>query len=777
VKKLLLIICPVLILLSAIQAQNIGQIEKSDIIENIDGKDYYLHFVKEGETLFAIAKAYDITVNDIFSANPESQKGIKPGQILKIRVQKKVIETSSIEEEQNFIYHIVKSKETLFSISKKYNVSIDEIQSINRDLGDYLKVGQTLKIPQNTQFQDEIAEVPEGSQVIHTVEQGETLYAIAREYGITIGEIKMVNPGLNNTLSIGQQIIIPNQNKEEVSTEEKKPENKETQLEEFIVTDEESIFVVARKNAISVDTLRDYNPGLNEAVYMGQVIKIPKNIAYKDYIIHKVPNRDKLVRIAQDYGVDYGLILAMNPEVSKRVKSGDRVKIPVEMQKPPDTDDQQEFESREMEHPKFECEKIDINPDHVFNVALMLPLYLEEVDSLYNQETADVSQISSLPAFRFIQFYEGFKVAIDSVRKKGMNLNLFVYDLDNTPEKVDKVLAASELSSMDLIVGPVFSKDFTNVARFAQTFGIPIVNPLSSRQEIIQNNPNVFKIKPGLDYQVDQLLNYVLENYPRENIVVVRNNKYKYQSEVSYIRNYLNSRRDLRIFIPNEKLKSKLDQIEKGDGDNMPMSTILTENKVLNKDDIEKNLNDSTYFSNIVKEVIYVNDSTTGLEMNLSRVRENVVIALTDEKVFAQELLSKLNKLRLNHNITLFGIPEWESFDNLETKQLLNLNFHSFTSAFVDYNSPRTKKWINDFRDRYSTEPSLNRYAFQGFDIGWYFLNVLFLYGEDFEQCLSDYDNKLIHTEFDFEKTEGNGYENTHWILGKYQDYRFIPTE
>ncbi|MBN2175563.1 MAG: LysM peptidoglycan-binding domain-containing protein [Bacteroidales bacterium] len=777
-KKILLFFVLIFTLNSVLDAQNEEKVKKSQIIENIDGKDYYLHFVKEGETLFAIAKAYDITVNDIFASNPESQKGISPGQILKIRVKPRPEDKEILRENTEqpaYFYHIVKKKETLYGISNMYNVAIEEIKAINPELSDYPREGQTLKIPEKQLAGISTTEMNEVSSIKHTVQTGETLYGIARRYDVSIGEIKNANPGLTDLLDIGQVIVIPNQNK--TKSGEKQPSEKKslTQTKTHVVQEGETIFTIAQQNAVCLDTLKRYNPGLTETIWVGQEIKIPQGTNQKPYIIHKVHQRDKLVRIAREYNVDYGEILALNPSLSKKLKGGERVKIPVsiaisETQTEPvlaDTTLPMEL--------TLDCMRNPENSDKVYNIALMLPLFLEEVDSLYahkNKEGGDIGFISNLQSFRFIQFYEGFQMAVDSLQKKGMNLNLFVYDVDNSPEKVDKVLAASELSSMDLIIGPFYYKAFTRVARFARTYEINIINPVSTRSEILHNNPYVFKLKPGLNYQIDKLLNYLVENYPDDNILLVRNNKYKYQSEVSYIRNYLNSQRDMRVFIPNNQIERAIVAAEVEEEGTL--EALFTENKVIEKEMIERSPNDSTYFANTVKEVIYVNDSTTGLKLNLSRVRKNIVIAFADDKVFAQELLSKLNKLNLNHDITLFGLPEWESFDNLEISQLLNLNFHCFASIMVDYRNKNTEKWIKGFRKRFLTEPAENKFAFEGFDVGWYFLTALQWYGKNFNHCLSDYDIDLIHTEFNFEQTDNQGFENTYWNLGKYQDYRFI---
>jgi len=352
----------------------------------------------------------------------------------------------------------------------------------------------------------------------------------------------------------------------------------------------------------------------------------------------------------------------------------------------------------------------------------------------------------------------------------GMKLNLFVYDVDNSEEKINEVLYASELSSMDLIIGPLFSEAFKKLADFAKIYEINIVNPLSVREEIIFNNPYVFKIKPSADAQIERLNSFVQDYYAESNVVIVRHNKYKYQAEVSYIRNYLNTNRPPNLFINNKHIIDVMKE------DNV-IDNMLTENMLFGLEQLNEREDDSTLIPNTVKEVLYVNDSTAGLSINLSRVRPNVVIAFSEEKVFTQDLVSQLNKMQSDFDITLFGLPDWNKMGDAETDHLLNLKLHSFSSSIVDYENEKTREWILNYRSLYNTEPTIENYAFDGFDIGWYFLNALYLYGSDFARCIDDYDIQLIQSKYQFEQLKNNGFQNIYWNIGKYEEYKFINLE
>lgn len=164
----------------------IGQILKIPVSAD-DG--YIKYTVVSGDTLYAIARKYNTTVNEIKSLNNLTSDTLSIGQVLKIP-------TSS---QDNFISYVVESGDTLYSIARRYNTSVDTIKSINNLTSDVLRIGQVLKIPTNA-----------GTNYInYIVKSGDTLYAIAIRYNTTIDAIKNLNNLTNNILSIGQVLKIP----------------------------------------------------------------------------------------------------------------------------------------------------------------------------------------------------------------------------------------------------------------------------------------------------------------------------------------------------------------------------------------------------------------------------------------------------------------------------------------------------------------------------------------------------------------------------------------
>lgn len=122
------------------------EIKKSTKTETIEGKKFYLHTVEKGQTIYTIAKTYDVSKNDIIIENPELIDGLKDNSVIRIPYKKALpVTPTKINEDSQL--HKVEQGQTLYSISKKYNVTTDDIIKLNPEINSGLKAGQTIKIP------------------------------------------------------------------------------------------------------------------------------------------------------------------------------------------------------------------------------------------------------------------------------------------------------------------------------------------------------------------------------------------------------------------------------------------------------------------------------------------------------------------------------------------------------------------------------------------------------------------------------------------------------
>ncbi|WKZ60560.1 MAG: LysM peptidoglycan-binding domain-containing protein [Cyclobacteriaceae bacterium] len=174
-------------------------------IETINGKTFVIHKVGEKETLYGISRRYGVTVTQILEFNKTADAGLEIGQILKVPY------IPSPKTPKGATVHKVAEKETLFSISRQYNVTIDEIKQWNSLPDNSLSVGQELVIKATNTIPGMPQAQPmemKSARTVHTVAQKETLFSISRQYGATIDQLKTWNNLTSEELSIGQVLFV-----------------------------------------------------------------------------------------------------------------------------------------------------------------------------------------------------------------------------------------------------------------------------------------------------------------------------------------------------------------------------------------------------------------------------------------------------------------------------------------------------------------------------------------------------------------------------------------
>lgn len=176
------------------------------------GEKYYLYQVQPGNTLYGISKGFLISTGDILKTNPELAEGLKAGQTIRIPISKenkKLQKKDAPVLQNNQLLHTIQKGETLYAIAKKYNVTQEQILRKNPQSEMGLKVGEIIKIPllpTPGQAPDTLAQ---SEWITHTVRKGETLYSLARQYNVNIDSISIINNGLPQGLQEGQVIYIP----------------------------------------------------------------------------------------------------------------------------------------------------------------------------------------------------------------------------------------------------------------------------------------------------------------------------------------------------------------------------------------------------------------------------------------------------------------------------------------------------------------------------------------------------------------------------------------
>jgi LysM repeat protein len=487
------------------------------------------------------------------------------------------------------------------------------------------------------------------------------------------------------------------------------------------------------------------------------------------YYIHLVLKKQTLYSISRHYGVSLDELKKHNPQLAEGLKEGDRLKIPAtkehvptptpppvqhaEEQKPapvaapatwtpapvvnepqPQAQPQQDItEMQTPDSPKItpciyledephDCPAQAYNPEKTtYQVALLLPF-----DIIPSLNTTLADTLKELTAERlrasdnFVEFYAGALLAIEDMRQKGFSLYLSVYDVKH----LDEILQHDQLRHTDLVIGPVYTamqNDTTSLAKFlsyARERQFYVVSPLDPKVEnLLPGNPRLFQVPPPLCAQQEKLLENISQKTDR---VLLLYEDGRHEEEL------VNTYKTL--------LEAKTDSL--------------------------------TIFHYKVEKGLAVRD--TLLTMLRPDTQNHIVVASTNEALVS-DFTSNLSYIQsiLKYPITLYGQARWRNFENVDLSFFHHMNLHLSVPFYVDYQHDNVRQFILRYRLQFNREPS--QYAFQGYDVAFYFLNALRTYGKEFAPCLSNLHLNLLQGNYVFRRTApGAGYMNTGSCLVHY---------
>ncbi len=327
---------------------------------------------------------------------------------------------------KKYYVHTVKSGETLYSIAKAYKVDEKVIKEHNPNVADGLRIDQTVKIPVPEQVKaDARAERKRKREFLsHKIKAGETLYAIARDYNISVATLREDNPSIDpQSLTIGDALWI---RKAEIGSS----------------SEEEA-----------QDEMAEYADNLNKAADNG-------------YKYHVVQPGETIYSLSRRYGITEAEFTELN-DVAEGLKAGAMVRIP-------DADGATAQQGGvDIADQGFEANPLPSDENVVFravptgqtlDVALMLPL-----------------SVDSKPNASYVEFYQGFLLGLEDLKAKGKgNIDLTVYNTEHNRLKVEQIVSDQAFAGTDLIVGPVYEDELNPVMQFARDNSVPVVSPLAN---------------------------------------------------------------------------------------------------------------------------------------------------------------------------------------------------------------------------------------------------------------------------------------------------------
>ena len=402
---------------------------------------------------------------------------------------------------QEYITHKVTKGQGLFSISKIYHVSEDDIIRANPGSESVIKVGQELRIPVGNS----------NAPTAHIIRTGETLYSLAKSNGLTVDELMKANPGIDpGKFKAGNTIIIPKANSQEPDQSLKSEDSTSSGTEQ----------TQTQPSGRTVET--------PAAQPMASPMASPADDSRREAITHQVQKRETVYRICREYGISTNEFYEANPTYKdKKLRAGDIVVIPgttaateetaspagqtVPAEQPgpavvpviPDTSGTSEPQSSVLsvgQQPFTER-------SNAINAALIMPFELDRPQSAEQK--------------KMVEFYQGVLLTLEDMKQSGISVNLKVYDSGDEHSSIIPILNRSEMASMDVIFGPKYDSHIAAAADFAKEHAIPLVLPVSTQSEAVTDNPYIFQLNSSHSSMTDEVCDHFFRQFNRARIIEI----------------------------------------------------------------------------------------------------------------------------------------------------------------------------------------------------------------------------------------------------------------
>jgi LysM repeat protein len=601
---------------------------------------------------------------------------------------------------------------------------------------------------------------------VHVVKKGETSYSISRAYGITVEELTKENPPAVYGVNEGQALRIPVKSVTDAVPSLDVPVRKQRDETKYIyhsLKPGETVYFLSKSYGVSENEITQSNPGIDiNKLPVGAEIAVPRREFMSDrlkfddqskkYIYHKVLKGESLSSIAEEYGLTVRELRRENRDL-RFPQVGDYIRIPVmktsetEEIEPVKTDTVAaivEEPEKRMERPVGYTQVKDLSGS--IDVAVLLPFYLAEntqrteIDSSITMKGKKQNKLIRKPeewiypgSLDFVEMYEGILLAADTLQSLGLDVNLHTYDIKSDTIGIMKLISSGKLAAMDLIIGPVYSHNLTIVAAYARDLGIPVVSPVTliNNSALIQN-PTLFITNSALEIAQKTLAKKVSEYYDY-NFVFIHADTAGIDEDVKRFKNLIFT--ELSYKLPYEEIKFK----------------------------------EIPFYS----RSMFNNDSINRLSHALSEQFKNIVIIASEEAPVISETIQEFHGLSRKFDLKVFGYPVMRDLVNLDPKYFFDLDIMVYSPYWIDYTRKKVKKFISDFKQKFLTEPSEKSYAWQGYDIAYYFLSGIAIHGKDFIAHPEIHNPELLQTEYNFiQKEAGDGFENQKFFIIRYtKDY------
>lgn len=547
---------------------------------------------------------------------------------------------------------------------------------------------------------------PRKQYITHIVNTGETLYSIAQKYGMSVDDIRADNGNIgDNTLRTGMQIRIDRNKMNSVRPETVQQKSTQPAAEmnrtpvnsgyvDHLVKPQETIYSLSKQYNVGIDEIKRANPALErQGLREGEVIRIPAASVPvpEDRAMPAVRNSRHQSNSPENKSVPSDLSRSDktfgNDSLSSTSPYQGRYYSPLKDRR---SGIRKHFDAR--------------NP---VNAALILPL------------KSDNGQINR----NFLDFYQGFLLAVDSMKRGGLSVELSVFNTaDRSVESLREVISWHDMDRFDIIFGPVYDEQFEEMAKYMETLAnrtdtpnIPLVSPLGA---VSARYPNVFQVAPDDSRKSEKL------------------------------KNILTGDKNIILFTT-------------GADDSEFMAEI-------------RNVLPSGY-----KTLSYYKGIATGtINALLESDRENIIIAGSANETDMEELLSRISSIQstyYNKKISVVATNRLARFKNIDLALLFKLNTRYVTSYHTDRGNAEVEYFDAQYISMFGSLPT--PFAYRGYDVGMFFLGGMKEFGSDFYRVIDAYKTRILQTYYRFERQPSGRFDNTEWMLINYTPYYDIVAE
>ncbi|MDA0973689.1 MAG: LysM peptidoglycan-binding domain-containing protein [Bacteroidetes bacterium] len=561
---------------------------------------------------------------------------------------------------------------------------------------------------------------------IHLVEKGNTLYGISKQYAVGIPDLFRVNPDARLGITVGQELYIP------IASIDRKEARNSPELEGSILFHEvkkgETLYSLGKTYKVDINDILEANLNIIDGTLSkGQRVRIPTSKVQEEealvepavrdsLILHEVLPGETLYGITKLYNITEDSLRNVNGGLPQGLKAGSTIRIPRY---------RDDFSSSS--HPKGSMSAMSLGrpesrPMKEVTAAFLLPFSLTGSDSSLFRGKSELMRMTDI-AF---EFYRGARYALDELEDEGLRARVIVMDVGSGQQDIDKAILSLEKEKVDIVIGPMHRGAFKLISENQRMNGVHFVSPVSKNLDISQNSTSVSKVNASSEVQMGHLARFVKESYGQDNIVVISNAK-----------------------------RSQFEEFKKAWM-------------------VQDSLGNYTFQGKTFSTLEWSRGMETSLQNALSPDKENVIVFPCAERSVVTEFMSKLAMTSFKKfNITLIGLEEWLTYDNLDMELLNTMNLTVCVNKFIDSNSQNFMDFMQHYYASYNTIPSKDGYAFQAYDITKYYIGGLLDHGRPFIDHQDRWTEEGILLGFKMRSRGDGSFENMYSLIIQNQDQEF----